>query len=411
MFGRIAHDVRRFFVSSHKEASTTMVIDIPPPKKPLRLSTGAAGLPAVAAVGCRAGRRSPGAVDQRLRQWLGSVRPARHLSGGRVLRPRPGSPAQGGLVRDRPGPPVPQPMGSRPPRERCLAVARPGHPTQPDGLVQLSGPVVGAGLRPARRGGSAGHPRGARHRRGGRTRWHIRSVRRLATSAGQPGQARQAAGGAGGRRGRRCRRPTEPIATVLDGRDGRRSAGPAATLPAGRRGPGRPLGPEPGTTQGQAAARRQGQGQRHRPGGPPGPRQGEGLRPDVHGGIRGGYRVAADPVVRRLPPGDRCRDAAADARPDRSEPSRARLGSARSNSTGSPRSRPTAARRGIGWDTKARSGGVGATTTRWSSTATAARRSIAAVARCAIVASAIPTRGGPSSAWRGRNRSRPTRDG
>jgi len=59
VFWQIAHDVRRFLLSSHKEATTTMVVETQSPKKPLRFPARAAGLPAVAAMGSRVGRRSP----------------------------------------------------------------------------------------------------------------------------------------------------------------------------------------------------------------------------------------------------------------------------------------------------------------------------------------------------------------
>ena len=100
------------------------------------------------------------------------------------------------------------------------------------------------------------------------------------------------------------------MATTPDGRQGQleryRQAGDRTR---------RAIGQEPGTSQGQAAAQKEGQSQHHRPGGTPGSRQRESLLSDVHGRIRRGYRIAADPVVRRLCSTDRCRDAAADARP------------------------------------------------------------------------------------------------
>jgi len=59
VFWQIAHDVRRFLLSSHKEATTMMVAETQSPKKPIRFPARAAGLPALAAMGSRVGRRSP----------------------------------------------------------------------------------------------------------------------------------------------------------------------------------------------------------------------------------------------------------------------------------------------------------------------------------------------------------------
>jgi hypothetical protein len=45
VFWQIAHDVRSFLLSSHKEATTTMVVETHSPKKPIRLPARAAWLP------------------------------------------------------------------------------------------------------------------------------------------------------------------------------------------------------------------------------------------------------------------------------------------------------------------------------------------------------------------------------
>jgi hypothetical protein len=59
VFWQIAQNVRSFLLSSHKEATTTMVVETQSPKKPLCFSTRARGIPGVAAVGSRVGVRSP----------------------------------------------------------------------------------------------------------------------------------------------------------------------------------------------------------------------------------------------------------------------------------------------------------------------------------------------------------------
>src|SRR5271166_5260034 len=59
MFWQIAQSVRSFLLSSHKEATTTMVVESQSPKKLLCFPASAAGFPAVAAMGIRVGRRSP----------------------------------------------------------------------------------------------------------------------------------------------------------------------------------------------------------------------------------------------------------------------------------------------------------------------------------------------------------------
>jgi hypothetical protein len=59
VFWQIAQNVRSFLLSSHKEATTTMVVETQSPKKPLRVPARAAGFPAVAAMGIRVGRQSP----------------------------------------------------------------------------------------------------------------------------------------------------------------------------------------------------------------------------------------------------------------------------------------------------------------------------------------------------------------
>ena len=50
-FWQIAHDVRSFLLSSHKEATTTMVVEARSPKKPIRRSTCSEGLGALAGMG------------------------------------------------------------------------------------------------------------------------------------------------------------------------------------------------------------------------------------------------------------------------------------------------------------------------------------------------------------------------
>jgi hypothetical protein len=59
MFWQIAQSVRGFLLSSHKEATTAMVVETQSPKKALRFPARAAGIPGVAAMGIRVGRRSP----------------------------------------------------------------------------------------------------------------------------------------------------------------------------------------------------------------------------------------------------------------------------------------------------------------------------------------------------------------
>ena len=57
VFWQFAHDVRRFLLSSHKEATTTMVVEALSSKKPIRRSARPAGLGALAAMGRRVGAR------------------------------------------------------------------------------------------------------------------------------------------------------------------------------------------------------------------------------------------------------------------------------------------------------------------------------------------------------------------
>jgi len=85
VFWQIAHDVRSYFLSSHKEATTTMVVEAPSAKKPVRPSAGPAGLGTLAAMGRRARRRSPRPPHRRVCRRLGSHRLAGYLPRRRVL--------------------------------------------------------------------------------------------------------------------------------------------------------------------------------------------------------------------------------------------------------------------------------------------------------------------------------------
>jgi hypothetical protein len=55
VFWQIAHDVRSYFLSSHKEATTTMIVEAAPPKKPIRRPARLARLGTLAAMGRHAG--------------------------------------------------------------------------------------------------------------------------------------------------------------------------------------------------------------------------------------------------------------------------------------------------------------------------------------------------------------------
>jgi hypothetical protein len=66
-FWQFAHDVRSFLLSSHKEATTTMVVETQSPKKPLCLPARTARLPGVAAMGRRVGRQPRRSHHRRLR--------------------------------------------------------------------------------------------------------------------------------------------------------------------------------------------------------------------------------------------------------------------------------------------------------------------------------------------------------
>jgi hypothetical protein len=59
VFWQIAHDVRPYFLSSHKEATTTMVVEARSPKKPICRPARPAGLGTLAAMGRHTGRGSP----------------------------------------------------------------------------------------------------------------------------------------------------------------------------------------------------------------------------------------------------------------------------------------------------------------------------------------------------------------
>ena len=275
VFWQIAHDVRRFSLSSHKEATTTMVVEAPSAKKPVRPPARPAGLNVVAAMGRHARRRSPRPPYRCVRRRLGSNQLAGHLPRRRVPGTRPDLMLKIVLYETLEGHLSPA---------NGLAMCETAIPC--DGSVRASSPAgrpctrFGTGCTASLRDPRPGDP--SRH--GGRTHH------------GRETPSRTALRFAPVRRGITCstRRPwrsdsrhwsppwprmrpvNRSIATPMDGSDSR-AAGRNNSNDTKRRAPSSPAESENENVPRTSGCAVAGPNQRHRSGGPPGPRQGEGV--------------------------------------------------------------------------------------------------------------------------------------
>jgi len=185
VFWQIGHDLPCSFLSSHNEATTMIVAEGPQPKKPIRPAAGAARFRALAAMGRLVGSGSSRSCHRHLRGWIGSECVGGKLLGGRILGPPPRSRAQDRPVRVPRWPPLAQPMVSRPPGQRCRAMARSGDSAESLGSVRFSRSDARQGVRAARRCDSPSHGRGADHGRSWSARWHGDSGLRLKAPPGR----------------------------------------------------------------------------------------------------------------------------------------------------------------------------------------------------------------------------------